>query len=498
MEQIASVLNGMNGFASYRERFQYMADRVAALLGAALVGVWLEDKGVLVPVALGGRAREYGRRIVLHTRADSPYGQGPSGKAFRERRPVLFDPVHPSTEVWREERERFALGPSLAVPLVYERQVFGVIGLYLSRGKIITPRMRHMMGVLAPIVSMMIKDQRDRLLLEERSKGLATLISAIQVLGRVKSEDELLTEFGDIAIQVLEANGGYILLREDGEWSRIKLFGLLTGYEAEIAPFILRLIRVNPPKKSATVSPPFEFQNHRPGRYREILENLHFRSGISGQLVVEEELAGIFTLWSQEPDFFHNKQEVLRALAEEVSTALELLRVRKRLIASARTDPLTGLANRTGLQEKLDELVAASERYGWSFLFVLVDLDHFKQYNDTCGHPEGDRLLREVALILKRAIRPTDVAARLGGDEFALLLVRCDDATPGIRERLGSLLGEISKSFRGLGVSAGVSVFPRDGAEFRELYRTADQRLYEAKRRGRGQIAWPQQVFQML
>ncbi|MDI3257121.1 MAG: sensor domain-containing diguanylate cyclase [Kyrpidia sp.] len=496
MEKLARALQGMIGFGASRVRLQYMVDQVAALLGAALVGIWLEDKTDLVPVAVGGRAADYGRELVFSTRDDVPHGQGPSGRAYRERRPVLFDPRRVSSRLWRPGRERYVLGPSLAVPLVFEHQVFGVIGLYVTRGKSISPRMRIMMEILAPIVSMMIKDQRDRTLLEERSKGLSTLISAIQVLGRVQSEDELMTEFGDIAIQVLGANGGYILLHDEENWTSLKMFGLLTGYETELGPILMRLIRLNPPRGDL-VSDPFDFRR-RTGRYRDILEQLQFRSGISGQLEVEGRLAGVFTLWSYEPDFFNNKQYVLRALAEEVSTALELLRVRNRLIAGARTDPLTGLANRTGLQEKLDELAAEGRRYSWPFLFVLLDLDHFKHFNDTQGHPEGDRLLREVAAHLRRATRPFDLASRLGGDEFALLLARCGPETPGIQQRLGALLGELSQTFEGLGVSAGVSAFPEDGEEFRELYRAADQRLYEVKRRGRGQIGWPGEVFQPL
>ncbi|ADG07766.1 GGDEF domain-containing protein [Kyrpidia tusciae] len=496
MEKLARVLQGMIGFGNSRVRLQYMVDQIAALLGAALVGIWMEEKTDLIPVAVGGRAADYGRALVFSTREDAPGGQGPSGRAFRERRTVLYDPLRESDNQWQELRERYVLGTSLAVPLVYEHQVFGIIGLYVTRGKSIQPRMRHMMEILAPVLSMMIKDQRDRMLLEERSKGLSTLISAIQVLGRVQSEEELMTEFGDIAIQVLGANGGYIILYDKEKRPSLKMFGLLTGYEGELAPLLMRLMRVNPPRGD-WLSEPFNYRQRR-GRYRDILAQLQFRSGISGQLRVDGELAGVFTLWSYEPDFFNNKQYVLRALAEEVSTALELLRVRHRLIAGAQTDPLTGLANRTGLQEKFDELVAEGRRYTWPFLFVLLDLDHFKQINDTQGHPEGDRLLRVVADHLRRAVRPFDVASRLGGDEFALLLARCSPQTEGIQKRLAALLGELSRAFEGLGVSAGVAAFPEDGDEFRELYRAADQRLYEAKRRGRGRIAWPDDVFQPL
>ncbi|MBX6395065.1 MAG: GGDEF domain-containing protein [Alicyclobacillaceae bacterium] len=495
MERLARVLQGMSKFGNHRVRFQYLVDQVAALLGAALVGIWLEDNTTLVPAAVGGRAAEFGKRLVLSTREDSPYGMGASGRAFRERRPVLVDLS--SFGTWKQEAERHALGCCLVTPLVYERQVFGVMGLYVTRGKAITARMRNIMEILTPIVSMMVKDQRDRVFLEERSRDLSTLVSAIQVLGRVQSEDQLMTEFGDIAIQVLGANGGYIMLKERDRWNGLKMFGLLTGYETELAPILVRMVKLNPPPPHQTVSPPFN-SHRRSGRYREILEQLHFRSGISGQLMVEDELAGVFTLWSRKPDFFNNKQQVLRALAEEMSTALELLRVRKRLIAGARTDPLTGLANRAGLQEKLTELAAEGRRYGWPFLFVLVDLDHFKQFNDTQGHPEGDRLLRDVATALVNMIRPFDLAARLGGDEFALLLARCGPDTKGIRERLGQMLSKLAANFEGLGVSAGVAVFPEDGDDFRELYRAADRRLYEAKRRGRGQIAWSEEQFQPL
>ncbi|MDI3328795.1 MAG: diguanylate cyclase [Alicyclobacillaceae bacterium] len=481
---MADLLEGMNQFGTNSEKFQFMVDKVAEMLGAALVGIWLEKGGNLVPVAVGGRAKEWRILDTLSCRPGGPDADEPEVRAFRERRPAVRKPrgAEPGG------RKRLALGARLAVPLQYDHHVFGVIGLAVIEGKELTPPMRHALSVLAPVVSMMVREERDLLLLGERSKDLATLISAVQVLGRVKSEEELMTEFGDIAIQVLGANGGYILLRGNGDWSKLKMFGLLSG-AAEMAPLVGELARQPPGRPRPSVRPAVYIRNDSEWPWS-ILEELGFKSGISGQLVVENELAGIFTLWSREPDFFNRKQEVLRALAVEASIALELLWVRNQLVAGAHTDPLTGLANRTGLQQRLEELVAHGRRHGDSFLFVLMDLDHFKEFNDSRGHPEGDRLLRGVGESLRYSVRPFDVAARLGGDEFVVVMAHCNFDTPGVRERVREMLVRLTVGLE-VGVSAGVACYPEDGEEFRSLYRAADLRLYEAKRLGRGRIGWP-------
>ncbi|TDT43339.1 diguanylate cyclase (GGDEF)-like protein [Halospina denitrificans] len=161
-----------------------------------------------------------------------------------------------------------------------------------------------------------------------------------------------------------------------------------------------------------------------------------------------------------------------------------------RLGKLAATDSLTGLPNRKRLREVLDRTLSEAERTGAGFCLLGMDLDHFKNVNDQYGHDAGDQALRQVSDLLRTRLRRTDTAARWGGEEFFVLLpgtsskgalqiaeaVRADLAETPIR-----VGGERLK----VTVSIGISEYPADGREVRELLVCADRRLYEAKSRGR-------------
>jgi diguanylate cyclase (GGDEF)-like protein len=155
-------------------------------------------------------------------------------------------------------------------------------------------------------------------------------------------------------------------------------------------------------------------------------------------------------------------------------------------------DPLTGLANRELFTERLARAVARSRRTGHRLAVLLVDLDDFKDVNDTLGHPVGDELLREVARRFTERTRATDTVARLGGDEFAVLCEDLDltrDAVATAQRLLGALTAPlaIAGTVRSIGASIGIAV---DGGERSpdELLRDADIALYEAK--GSGKRGW--------
>jgi diguanylate cyclase (GGDEF)-like protein len=166
-------------------------------------------------------------------------------------------------------------------------------------------------------------------------------------------------------------------------------------------------------------------------------------------------------------------------------------RAERRVHHLAHHDELTGLANRRGLQQRLDEAVARSRRRSDLLALILVDLDHFKDVNDRVGHDGGDEVLREVAGRLRRAGRASDTIARLGGDEFAIL-------ADGLRgpldaDRIVARLVEAARApVRCAGqavhptVSAGVALFPSDADHAADLLRHADLALYRAKELGPG------------
>jgi diguanylate cyclase (GGDEF)-like protein len=181
---------------------------------------------------------------------------------------------------------------------------------------------------------------------------------------------------------------------------------------------------------------------------------------------------------------------VLNAVAGERSRAIEALaKALKSLKEDAIRDPLTGLYNRRFLQDYLTRELMRAEREEIRVAVIMIDLDHFKRVNDTKGHGVGDFVLIEIAALLKRHIRGSDVACRYGGEEFILVL---PNATPqsarSKAEAICSAVREESDRLMGVTASLGVAIFPDSTAEPEALLRAADQALYQAKGRGRDQV----------
>jgi diguanylate cyclase (GGDEF)-like protein len=148
-----------------------------------------------------------------------------------------------------------------------------------------------------------------------------------------------------------------------------------------------------------------------------------------------------------------------------------------------RTDPLTGLPNRRALEEHQERELAAARRSGRPLTFAIIDLDRFKVYNDTHGHPAGDALLRTAAARWSERLRATDVLARWGGEEFCLLLPGCDeDDACALIEQLRPVVPA------GQTFSAGVAAWT-PGVSAEQLVVQADAALYRAKRDGRNRTA---------
>ncbi len=184
----------------------------------------------------------------------------------------------------------------------------------------------------------------------------------------------------------------------------------------------------------------------------------------------------------------------LMGMAQDVTARREL---EARLSHQAYHDPLTGLANRTRLRDRLETALGTPGRAVDSVALVYVDLDDFKKVNDSLGHAAGDRLLRVVAERLLNATRGSDTVARLGGDEFAILLenVRCDQDVLVVAERVGKAMRapfELEGREVFVGASVGIAraaAGAAHGAAPDELLRNADVAMYVAKRSGKGRHA---------
>jgi len=186
------------------------------------------------------------------------------------------------------------------------------------------------------------------------------------------------------------------------------------------------------------------------------------------------------------------RADLERSLAEVQASHAQLEQALRRVEEVAATDPLTGLYNRRHLGRVLDQLFAEAQRYRSDLALVMVDLDGYKQLNDSLGHPMGDRLLTLVGDVFRELMRRADVAARYGGDEFVLLLPHCDSAEAAklvtrVREEYRCRSAELTG--RTMTMSVGVASMVANGpATPDELVATADAALYQSKAGGRDRV----------
>lgn len=177
----------------------------------------------------------------------------------------------------------------------------------------------------------------------------------------------------------------------------------------------------------------------------------------------------------------------------QIQDLTERKNAERQLTRLAYYDPLTGIGNRARLHQQMEHLVAVAKRAHQRFALVFMDVDNFKQVNDSLGHACGDVLLKTMAERLQSCVRESDLVARIGGDEFVLVLTMIDEAEEVLvtAQKVCSVLGQaiqIDEREIVCTVSMGISLYPDDGDEINALMRHADTALYAAKADGRHSI----------
>lgn len=187
-------------------------------------------------------------------------------------------------------------------------------------------------------------------------------------------------------------------------------------------------------------------------------------------------------------------EQLVISASEHLALALANLQLREALQAQSVRDPLTGLFNRRYMQETLERELARTERMGTGLCVIMLDVDHFKNFNDTYGHEAGDLVLHEIGSYLQKAIRTEDIACRYGGEEILVIMPGIDTDNAYIRaEELRKGIKNISlqhkgQTLTGLSISLGVAIAPVNGNSADSLVDAADAALYKAKRAGRDQV----------
>jgi len=214
-------------------------------------------------------------------------------------------------------------------------------------------------------------------------------------------------------------------------------------------------------------------------------------------ILAQGETLGIvhFQATDEAPQIDESELSFKTTFAGQIGLSIANIRLREALRTQSVRDALTGLYNRRYLEETLDREVRRAARAEQSLGILMLDLDHFKNFNDTYGHDAGDVVLRETAAALTNGIRAEDFVCRFGGEEFVVILPTADlEASRARGERLRSKMRELTimhqgKSLGMVTISVGVAAFPQHGMSPKELMAAADAALYEAKREGRDRVA---------
>lgn len=159
-------------------------------------------------------------------------------------------------------------------------------------------------------------------------------------------------------------------------------------------------------------------------------------------------------------------------------------------------DKLTGLYNYSYFIDRLNEEINRADRYDYPLSLVMIDIDRFKEFNDTFGNQKGNALLEKVAKIIKRCVRTVDVAARYGGEEFAVILLNVDSDAEVVAERIrkevekATFEGDVQQPRVRKKISCGIATFPADATSDTELIVNSDEALYMAKKLGRNRVCF--------
>jgi diguanylate cyclase (GGDEF)-like protein len=212
-------------------------------------------------------------------------------------------------------------------------------------------------------------------------------------------------------------------------------------------------------------------------------------------MMAHGQLLGVLSLVVAEgPALTDPRQRLVLTVSEHVSLALANLRLEETLRSQSIRDPLTGLFNRRYMEESLEREMRRAIRNRASVGIIMLDVDHFKAFNDLHGHDAGDALLRAIGAVLQRSVRAEDIACRFGGEEFTLILPeaslheaaqRADYVRHAARQ---VFVSHRRQTLPAVTISAGVATYPDHGPTADAVLRAADAALYQAKARGRDRV----------
>lgn len=382
-------------------------------------------------------------------------------------------------------------GSAMSLPILYENELVGVLYIESAILHDFDIEATHTFQTLMSHIVTAV--QRARLFAVARDRLRA--ITAVQTVSQTIASSLELEQIFQTVVDMLKNTFGYNFVSIyllDGEVLRL---GAEIGYPPDLIyteiPLTSGIAGRAARRGQIEFLPDVRLE---PGRLRASHE---VESEICVPLLKEGKVLGILNVESRPGNpLTQTDVELLSSLAAPIAIAVDNAQLHSNVKSLALTDALTTLANRRAFDYALESEVARVMRYGPPLSLIILDIDSFKIYNDTWGHPAGDSRLRAVADLLRANMRHPDIAARYGGEEFSLLLPFTDKAGAILlAERLRAaaqanapLESQDGEAIPGYTLSIGVSSFPEDGTTPEELLLAADNAELAAKRLGKNRV----------
>ncbi|MEO8343759.1 MAG: diguanylate cyclase, partial [Gallionella sp.] len=424
----------------------------------AWVGRVDNDSQRVIPIASFGEGTEYLEGIQILVDADDPLGRGPIGTSIRENQPFwcqdfLHDPI---TAPWHERCAQFGWCAGASLPLHRNGVVIGVFALYADEADAFDEAARKLLIEMAMDISYAL----DKFDLEARHKQIeAALIASEQRLRTIIETEPECVKVVDPLGHLVEMNAAGLAMLEADSLSEAQQHTLID--------YILP-------------------------QYNDAFRALHKRVMLGESGTLEFEVLGL----RGTRRWLETHAAPMRDAADKIVSLLGITRdisarkhAEERLVHMAHFDALTGLPNRTLFTDRINYALSMAQRSRMPLAVMFLDLDHFKNVNDTLGHRIGDALLIEIAKRLKSVMREEDTLSRMGGDEFILVLPGTDvSAAVHVAEKLLATVAplcQIEQHEVGSTASVGIAMYPDNGEDFETLSKCADVAMYRAKRDGR-------------
>lgn len=339
-----------------------------------------------------------------------------------------------------------------------------------------------------------VQDITEQIHAERESEKLSTIVEIQRDIALSELDlEKTINEVAEAAMTVTGGNGAAVQLAENGEMIYRGTSGILEEFLGQSLPIEDSLSGQSYQQDEIIIC--HDTQTDERINESDFRPDINFRSALFVPLSYENTTFGILKVASEVPFFFEDDdRDTIELLSGLLSSQIyQSLKFQDTLL-EARTDELTGLANRRRIMENLSQEIDRAERYDHDLSLILLDLDHFKLINDDHGHVVGDQVLRQVGTLLSEEIRTSDAVGRYGGEEFIIVTpeVGAEEAAE-LAERIRSSLSQIE--FEGteedeifkVTCSAGVASY-HESLSPKTLISRADQAMYYAKEQGRNQV----------